>query len=44
MDLIWEQAEAYSRSILFGGKPGWLQMADAALPLHEATRAVRFFQ
>ncbi len=44
MDLVWEPMEAYSRSILVEGKPGWLEMLGVALLPHEATRAARFFQ
>jgi hypothetical protein len=44
MDLVWEPTEAYFRSILVEGKPGWLGMVGAARLLHEATRAARFFQ
>jgi hypothetical protein len=44
MGLVWVQAEAYSRSILVEGKPGWLGMVGAALLLHEATQAAHFCQ
>ena len=44
MGLVWEPTEAYFRSILGEGKPGWLGMVGAALLLHEATQAAHFYQ